>query len=449
MKYMEYLVLGLFSAALCVCVAAGWSVIYALLFGYLLFFTYGLLQKRSASELLLMSWKGVRTVRNILITFLLIGMITALWRASGTIAVIISYALHIVSPKAFILISFLLCCLVSALTGTSFGTAATVGVICMTMGNGMGLSPFWMGGAILSGSFFGDRCSPMSTSALLTSQLTGTDIYRNIKNMIRTSVGPFVITCMIYLTAGWISAAGTAVPAPGAAASGALSMEKMFADNFSLHPVMILPAALIILLSLFKLNVKITMSASILTAWLLAWYFQKAAPAELFLAMVQGYRSADPQLSSLLDGGGIVSMGKVFAIVCISSSFSGIFDGTGILDKPKKQLARLGTRISPYGTILVTSVLTCMISCNQTLGTMLTCQLCQDMYPDKEKLAVTLENTVIVIAPLIPWSIAGTVPLATVSAPITALLAACYLYLLPVWNYFPARHEASGIFHSN
>lgn len=55
---------------------------------------------------------------------------------------------------------------------------------------------------------------------------------------------------------------------------------------------------------------------------------------------------------------------------------------------------------------------------------------------------MTLENTVIVIAPLIPWSIAGTVPLATVSAPITALLAACYLYLLPVWNYFPARHEA-------
>ena len=78
----------------------------------------------------------------------------------------------LISPAAFPLLAFLLCTAMSFLTGTSFGTAATVGTICMTMAAAMGLSPVLAAGTILSGSFFGDRCSPMSTSALLVSALT-------------------------------------------------------------------------------------------------------------------------------------------------------------------------------------------------------------------------------------------------------------------------------------
>ena len=45
-----------------------------------------------------------------------------------------------------------------------------------------------------------------------------------------------------------------------------------------------------------------------------------------------------------------------------------------------------------------------------------------------------LEDGTIVIAPLIPWSIAGAVPLASMGAPGTALFAGCYLYALPLWR---------------
>ena len=55
-----------------------------------------------------------------------------------------------------------------------------------------------------------------------------------------------------------------------------------------------------------------------------------------------------------------------------------------------------------------------------------------------DAMASHLENTAVVIAPLIPWSIAGAVPLATVGAPTACILTACYLYLLPVWNYIAA-----------
>ena len=51
-----------------------------------------------------------------------------------------------------------------------------MGVITLSIGETLGISPLYSGGAILSGTYFGDRMSPVSTSALLVSVLTGTDI---------------------------------------------------------------------------------------------------------------------------------------------------------------------------------------------------------------------------------------------------------------------------------
>ena len=59
----------------------------------------------------------------------------------------------------------------------------------------------------MSGIYFGDRCSPVSTSALLVSELTQTDIFSNIKKMIQTALGPFILTCMIYVVMGMFGAA--------------------------------------------------------------------------------------------------------------------------------------------------------------------------------------------------------------------------------------------------
>ena len=137
-------------------------------------------------------------------------------------------------------------------------------------------------------------------------------------------------------------------------------------------------------------------------------------------------------------------MVKVFSIVCLSSCYSGMFNGTGLLEGFRAGLNKLSTRILPFGSILVTSIITVMISCNQALAIMLTHQLCVDTEPDPETMASHLENTVVVVAPLIPWSIAGAVPLASVGAPAACILTACYLYLLPLWNYVAAIRRHSG-----
>ena len=69
---------------------------------------------------------------------------------------------------------------------------------------------------------------------------------------------------------------------------------------------------------------------------------------------------------------------------------------------------------------------------NQTLTIMLTEQLCNETEKNKEKFAIMLEDTAVVISPLIPWSIAGAVPLASIGAPTESILFAFFLYLLPI-----------------
>ena len=180
---MELITLGSFCALLLACVALELSILYALAGGLVLFLLYGKWKGYAWRELAQMSLSGIKTVKNILITFLLIGMLTALWRDAGTIPVIVCYATQLIRPSLFLVMVFLLNCGVSLLTGTSFGTAAT-----------MGMDLLLVGGAMLSGVYFGDRCSPVSTSALLVSELTKTNIFRNIKNMIRSALVPFLIT---------------------------------------------------------------------------------------------------------------------------------------------------------------------------------------------------------------------------------------------------------------
>lgn len=393
--------------------------------GFFLLLFYGIYQKHTAREMFSCAFSGIQTVKNILLTFVLIGMITAVWRACGTIPYIVYHSTKVCNPHFMVLITFLLCCLISFLTGTAFGTAATMGVICVTMANSMGVPLLFTGGAVLAGSFFGDRCSPMSTSALLVSSLTKTDLFHNIVNMMKTSVVPFAVTCVIYAVVGMSFEVH----------QDTSGVQEIFADHFVLHWAALIPAVVMILFSLFKINVKITMGVSVLCGIVVAMLVQKMGLPELFQLVVFGYQPEHAEVRTLLSGGGILSMTRVFLIVCISSCYAGMCEATGLLTGVRKMLVLISRKITPYGGIFVTSVITAVIACNQTLSIMLTHQLCGELEKDPERMAIHLENTAVVIAALVPWSIAAAVPLSSVGAPLVCILTACYLYLLPLWNF--------------
>ena len=422
---MEFLVLSVFCLALLGCIVFDLSVLVALGIGFLLFFSYGLWQRHTVPEMLQMAWNGVKTVKNILLTFLLIGMLTALWRGAGTIAVIICSCAGLIRPGSFLLAAFLLNCLISFLTGTSFGTSATMGVITMTMARAMQIDPLLTGGAVLSGAFFGDRCSPVSTSALLVSTLTKTDIYENIRRMLRTAAVPFLAAAGLYLFLG-LSGGGGETP----------DVRSLFSGEFRLQWIAVLPAAVIVILSLLRVRVKGTMLVSICTAIPVCLFLQGMPAETVTRLLVFGFRAEDPSVAALLDGGGILSMARVSAIVCLSSSYAGIFEGTHMLDGIRSRIARLGKRLPAFAGMLLVSVFTSAVSCNQTLAIILTDQLCCRLEPDEKKRAIGLENAPVLVAPMIPWSIAGAVPIAAIGAESKCLVAAFFLYLVPLWYLF-------------
>lgn len=426
---MELWILAAFSAALIACLAAGKSLIFALLAGFILFFSHGLKTGHSFSEMVHLALSGIKTTKNVLITLSLVGMLTAAWRISGTIPYIVYHASQWCDGSAVLLASFLLCALVSALTGTSFGTAATIGVICMTIANSMNIPPMYSGGAIMAGSYFGDRCSPMSTSALLVAAITKTDIFTNCRLMVKTAVVPSILTCVIYASMG-ILFQGSSTSSNAA---------ELFCRSFNLSWITLVPAALVIILSARRIDVKAIMITSTIAAAIIASEIQHMPLSEIFASCLLGFHPADPDLARLASGGGIVSMADVVAIICISSSYAGMFSGTGFLEAIQTHMTILSQRITPFGTIIATSIITSMISCNQTLATMLTHQLCQSVEPDPQRLAIHLENTVIIISALIPWSIACSAFLAIIKAPISSVPVACYLYLIPIWNYITSK----------
>lgn len=426
---MELWILAAFSAALIACLASGKSLILALLAGFLLFFSYGVKTGHPFSEMARLAVSGVKTAKNVIVTLILVGMLTAAWRVSGTIPYIVYHASQWCDGSAVLLASFLLCTLVSALTGTSFGTAATIGVICMTIANSMNIPPMYSGGAIMAGAYFGDRCSPMSTSALLVAAITKTDIFTNCRLMVKTAMVPFVLTCAVYAAMGLLFQDGSAHH----------DAAGLFRQAFTLSWITLVPAALVIVLSVRRVDVKIIMIASTAAAAAIAVGTQQMNPLEVLTVCLLGFHPADPALARLASGGGIVSMADVVAIICISSSYAGMFSGTGFLEAIQTHMTVLSQRITPFGTIIATSIITSMISCNQTLATMLTHQLCQSVEPDPQRLAIHLENTVIIISALIPWSIACSAFLAIIDAPLASVILACYLYFIPLWNFLTCR----------
>ena len=295
---MELWILAAFSAALIACLAAGKSLIFALLAGFILFFSHGLKTGHSFSEMVHLALSGIKTTKNVLITLSLVGMLTAAWRISGTIPYIVYHASQWCDGSVVLLASFLLCALVSALTGTSFGTAATIGVICMTIANSMNIPPMYSGGAIMAGSYFGDRCSPMSTSALLVAAITKTDIFTNCRLMVKTAVVPSILTCIIYASMG-ILFQGSSTSSNAA---------ELFCRSFNLSWITLVPAALVIILSARRIDVKAIMITSTIAAAIIASEIQHMPLSEIFASCLLGFHPADPDLARLASGGGIVSM---------------------------------------------------------------------------------------------------------------------------------------------
>lgn len=431
---MDIATLVLFVIILLGCVIFDISIVLALALGYVLFALFTLCKGFTLRQLLEMSLEGIKTTGTILSTFLLIGVLTALWRAGGTIPAIVSYSAELIRPDLFPLITFLLCCMVSFLTGTAFGTSATMGAICVSVAQAVGLDLLPIGGAVLGGSYFGDRFSPVSTSALLVAAVTNTELYGNLRRMAKSMIVPFVLTCLIYALWGiLLPVQDTAMP----------DIKALFASHFRLGFAAVTPAILIFIAAVCKLRVRLVMLISIAASILVCAFYQRVALLDILRFSLLGYTVEDPALQGMISGGGVISMLRVTAIVCLSSAYSGIFRQTGLLSPVKRLIEALGKKLPTYWVVLLTSIVTGAVACNQTLSIMLTQQLCEHMEDDREQFALYLENSSVVVVPLMPWTVACSVALTSAGAPLNAYPAALFLILLPLCSMIMFRKKNS------
>ena len=151
---MEFAVLGLFCGILILCIVCNVSIIYALLAGFVIFGCYAKKKGFSVKEILHMAGEGIWKVRKHPDHLYADRNADRTLETGRNDPAIICYTIHFIKPSVFLLMVFLLNSLVSVLTGTSFGTAATVGVVCATMGSVLSVSPWLCGGAIAFGNLF-------------------------------------------------------------------------------------------------------------------------------------------------------------------------------------------------------------------------------------------------------------------------------------------------------
>jgi len=399
-------------------------MIYFVLIVLLILIVISLFRGYKLLEIFKMAVPGIKTSFIVIGVLILIGCLTGLWRSSGTIAYFIVYGIRLFPPALFVLLAFILSALMSLAIGTSFGLVATAGVILMSIARAGDTNLIIVAGAIMSGIYVGDRNSPAASSASLVATLTGTDLNQNIKKMFKTSIVPIAICLFLYLVLS------IAFPMQSTN-SEAISLLEM---NFNMNILCLLPAVLMIVLPLFKVNVKATMIINILVSILLSIMLQGNGFWLTFKSMVLGYSADSESLAFLLNGGGIKSMFSVCIILLVSGSFAGILQETGLLDNVYVRIDSLNKKIGRYPSMILLSIISCMLFCNQTIGAILVNQLSSKLYLEEEKYEkmIDMEDSVILIAGLVPWCIASSVPLATLDVGCLTLLFSFYLWLLPI-----------------
>ncbi len=404
---------------------------YPLLLGLLIFTIVAWRRGFSRNDIIRMSINGAKKAIVVLSILLLIGGITGIWMASGTVPAIIFYGLKFMNPNIFILSSFLICCIVSFLLGTSFGSISTVGVALILMAKNGGVDVNLAAGAIIAGSYFGDRCSPMSSSASLVANLTETNLYKNIKNMFITSAIPFMLSVIIYLI--------LSLKMPLQNTDSSISSDIL--NVFCLNWIALLPAISILALSVFKINVKINMLVSIILASIIAIAVQHYNIIKVFKFILFGFDlgSQKSTLGNIIKGGGIVSMWQAALVVLISCTLSGIFEGTNMFKRAEDLLMRTKSRFMLFIYTSITSLFTAAFGCSQTVSIVLTTQLLKPSYEelhiDKYVLASDIENTSVLLSALVPWCVAALVPTTTLGVSSSGYIPfAFYIYLIPLTN---------------
>ncbi|MEM5769078.1 MAG: Na+/H+ antiporter NhaC [Bacillota bacterium] len=343
-----------------------------------------------------------------LILFLFIGIIIASWIFSGTVPALIYYGLKYINPTFFLPLGLILCSLTSLSIGTSWGTVGTLGVAMMGVGQGMGVPPAITAGMVISGAFFGDKMSPMSDTANLSTATVRGTMPKHIRAMWQTALPAFLIALVVFTAIGLSFKEGT------------ISNEKIqiFSEtlqkNFTITPLALIPIVVLFALNMANFPAIPGMAIGSLLGVIFAVVLQKAPLSEVILGLNYGFGRATgiEMVDALLLRGGIQDMMYTFSMAFISISLGGILEDVGYL---KKILALIVSKIKSDRALVP------VVISSTTLGTLAMGEIyfalivSGNMFRDEfkkrhlrpEMLSRLLEEGGTMMQVFIPWSTSG------------------------------------------
>jgi Na+:H+ antiporter, NhaC family len=356
--------------------------------------------------------------------FMLIGFLIAAFMHSGTVAALIYYGLNLLNPAWFLAAGLLLCSLMSVATGTSWGTAGTLGVVLIGIGGAMNIPLPIVAGMIICGATFGDKMSPVSDTTNLAAMSAGTNLFRHIGSMLYTTVPAYIFALLIFIVLGF---AYRDASIPGESIE---QIQTALAARFGLNLLpTLLPLAVMLLLSLRRFSAEVSMSASIIVAVLVAVVYQGQSLAAVlnFLWSNQPANTGVAMIDNLLGRGGLLSMSWTMMLSIMALALGGILYRSGMLQALLEgMVSRLKTPIALVAGTIVAGISGNMAMGEAYISIILNSQLFAPAYEsqglDAAVLSRSVEEGATMTTGLIPWTTAGAFYAATLGVSVVDYL---------------------------
>ncbi|RPI28065.1 MAG: Na+/H+ antiporter NhaC, partial [Chloroflexota bacterium] len=345
------------------------------------------------------------------------------WNMSGTIATMVYYGINLIDPSWFYLAAAILTGLIGIVTGSSWTTAATLGVAFIGMAKAMGASPAITAGAVISGSYFGDKMTPLSETTILTPQIVGSNVYAHIRSMAKATVPSYLISLVLFFLIGRLNE----ISAPPVDKDVAL---QALASVYNISLWNLLPVVVLLLLGIRKYPAFLSILIGTLVGALVAVILQSqvvvnfandpglgtalASLKGVWIAMANGFTLSTgiTEVDKLFTGGGMSSMLLTVWLILGAMSFGAVMDFAGFNTKLIFPIiSRVKSAGGAIATVMLTSLGLNIVGGDQYIAIVLPARMFMIEFRNRgihpETLATAVENSGTVTSPLIPWNSCG------------------------------------------
>lgn len=355
-----------------------------------------------------------------------IGLIIGSWMICGTIPMLVYYGLKIINPTLLYLLAFWVSIVFSMLTGTSWGSAGSIGIVIIGIAGAMGAHLGITAGAIIGGAYFGDKMSPLSDTTNLAAIAADVNLFDHIRSMTFTTVPSATLASILYFALGFIYPPTITITG----ADTATPFLQALQSTFSFNVLLILPPAIVLYGSLKRKPTLPTLIISMLSACILALCFQKFTLTDVLQTLIKGFDvSMAPWAGTLPDGvvtllnrGGLYALIEAIIIAFMVFIFIGAMDHINAMPTVVNRVFRFAkTRTETILATLTATAITNALTSNQYATSFIVGDAFKNKYDKlqipRKVLSRSLEDTGTMLESLVPWHPTAVFMVATLGVP--------------------------------